>query len=63
MEDYLESSPTANEASNKAKDRVNILALGGFQLTKIVSNVPSIPIEVHPNSDTRTTEEKEIPTA
>ena len=63
MDDYLESSPTANEASNKAKDLVKMLALGGFKLTKFVSNVPSIPIEVDPNSDTRTTEEKEIPTA
>ena len=40
-----------------------MLALGGFKLTKFVSNVPSIPIEVDPNTDTRTTEEKEIPTA
>ena len=63
MDDYLESSPTAIEASNKAKDLVKMLALGGFKLTKFVSNVPSIPIEVDPNSDTRTTEEKEIPTA
>ena len=63
MDDYLESSPTADEASNKAKDLVKMLALGGFKLTKFVSNVPSIPIEVDPNSDTRTTEEKEIPTA
>ena len=63
MDDYLESSPTAIEASNKAKDLVKMLALGGFKLTKFVSNVPSIPIEVDPNSDTRITEEKEIPTA
>ena len=62
MDDYLESSPTANEASNKAKDLVKMLAIGGFKLTKFVSNVPSIPIEVDPNRDTRTTEEKEIPT-
>ena len=63
MDDYLKSSPTAIEASNKADDLVEMLALGGFKLTKFVSNVPSIPIEVDPNSDTRTTEEKENPTA
>ena len=63
MDDYLESSPTANEASNKAKDLVKMLALGGFKLTKFVSNVPSSPIEVDPSSDNRTTEEKENPTA
>ena len=62
MDDYLESSPTAIEASNKPKDLVKMLALGGFKLTKFVSNVPSIPIEVDPSSDSRTTEEKEIPT-
>ena len=63
MDDYIESSPTANEASNKAKDLVKMLALGRFKQTKAVSNAPSIPIEVDPNSDTRTKEEKEIPTA
>ena len=59
MDDYLESSSTAN----KAKDLVKMLALGGFKLTKFVSNVPSIPNEVEPNSDNRTTEAKEMPTA
>ena len=39
------------------------LALGGFKLTKFVSNVPSIPVEVEPNSDNETTNAKDIPTA
>ena len=38
-------------------------ALGGFKLTKFVSNVLSIPNEVEPNSDNRTAEAKEMPTA
>ena len=63
MDDYLESGPTVTEASNKAKDLVELFALGGFKLTKFVSNVPSIPIEVEPNSDNETTGAKEIPTA
>ena len=63
MDDYLESSPTANEVSNKAKNLVKMLALGGFKLTKFVSNVPSIPNEVEPKSDNRTTEAKKMPTA
>ena len=67
MGDYLESSPTANEASNKANGLVKVLALSGFKVTKFVSNVPvpSIPIEVDPKSDNRTTveKEKESPTA
>ena len=57
MNDYLESSPTVSEASSKAKDIVKLLALGGFKLTKFVSKVPSIPVEVEPNSDNRTTDE------
>ena len=40
-----------------------MLALGGLKLTKSVSNVPSIPNELDPNSDHRTTEEKEIQSA
>ena len=63
MDDYLESSPTVTEASNKAKDLVKLLALGGFKLTKFVSNVPSFPVEVEPNSDNETTDAKKIPTA
>ena len=30
MDDYIESSPTANEVFNKPKDLVKMLALGGF---------------------------------
>ena len=43
MDDYLESSSTVEEATRKAKDLVTLLSLGGFKLTKFVSNVPSIP--------------------
>ena len=46
MHDYLESSPTAEEATRKAKDLVNLLSLGGFKL------------EADPTSPT---EGKEIP--
>ena len=42
MDNYLESSPTA-EVIRKAKDLVKWLSLGGFKLTKFVSNVPTIP--------------------
>ena len=60
MDDYLESSPTAEEATRKAKDLVNLLSLGGFKLTKFVSNVPTIPpqLEADPTSPT---EGKQIP--
>ena len=42
MDDYLESSPTINEATKKAQDLVEMLAKGGFNLTKFVSNVPRL---------------------
>ena len=46
MDDYLESSPTVEEASNKAKDLVTMLAKGGFNLTKFVSNIEHLPAEL-----------------
>ena len=60
MDDYLESSPTAEKATQKAKDLVKLLSLGGFKLTKFVSNVPTIPpqLEADPTSPT---EGKKIP--
>ena len=50
MVDYLESSPTINEATKKAQDLVEILSRGGFNLTKFVSNVPSLVNSVDPKS-------------
>ena len=61
MDDYLESSPTAEEASNKAKDLVIILAKGGFKLTKFVFNVDQLPTELEPNLTPN--QEKAIPSA
>ena len=48
MDDYLESSPTINEATKKAQDLVEMLAKGGFNLTKFVSNVPGLVKIVDP---------------
>ena len=50
MDDYLQSSLTVEEATRKAKDIVTLLSLGGFKLTKFVSNVPSIPAKLEPDS-------------
>ena len=50
MNDYLESSPTVNEATKKAQDLVEMLAKGGFKLTKFVSNVSSLVNNVDPKS-------------
>ena len=60
MDDYLESSPTIEEATRKAKDLVKLLSLGGFKLTKFVSNVRTIPPQVE-TDPTIPTETKEIP--
>ena len=54
MDDYLESSLTVDEATRKAKDLVTLLSLGGFKLTKFVSNVPSIPAKLEPGSNAPT---------
>ena len=59
-DDYLESSPTIEEATRKAKDLVKLLSLGGFKLTKFVSNVRTIPPQVE-TDPTIPTETKEIP--
>ena len=60
MDDYLESSLTVEEATWKAENLVTLLSLGGFKLTKFVSNVPSIPGKLEPVSNAPT-EVKEIP--
>ena len=60
MDDYLESSPTIEEATRKAKDLVKLLSLGGFKLTQFVSNVRTIPPQVE-TDPTTPTETKEIP--
>ena len=53
-DDYLESSPTVNEAAKKAQDLVEMLAKGGFKITKFVSNVPSLVNNVDANSQLST---------
>ena len=48
MDDHLESSPTVNKATKKAQDLIEMLAKGGFNLTKFVSNVPGLVKIVDP---------------
>ena len=61
MDDYLESRPTVEEDSNRAKDLVKLLARGGFKRTKFVSNVSKLPTEHEP--DLTSNREKTIPSA
>ena len=61
MDGYLESSPTVEEASNKAKDMVALLAKSGFNLTKFVSNITHLPAELQQSGELTPTDEKVIP--
>ena len=61
MDDYLESSPTVEEASNKAKDLVALLAKGGFNLTKFVANINHLSAELQQSGELAPTDEKVIP--
>ena len=61
MDDYLESSPTVEEASNKAKDLVTMLAKGGFNLTKFVSNIGHLPAELQRSGKSAPADAKVIP--
>ena len=62
MDDYLESSPTADEATQKEKDLVKLLSLGGFNLTKFVSNDRYILQQIEPNSECQPNDGKQLPT-
>ena len=62
MDDYLESSPTANAATQKAKDLVKLLSLGRLNLTKFVSNDPNILQQVEPNCECQYLNDKQLPT-
>ena len=63
MDDYLESSPTADEATQKGKDLVKLLSLGGFNIMKFVSNDDqNILQDIEPNSECQPNDGKQLPT-
>ena len=47
MGDYLDSLPTPELALKRSKDLVEVLAKGGFKLTKFASNVPALTAELN----------------
>ena len=57
---YLESSPTAEEAIQKDKDPTKLISIGGFKLTKFMSNDPNILHQIEPNSDSQTNDGKPL---
>ena len=62
MDDYVESGPTAEEATQKAKDLVKLLSLCGFNLTKFVSKDPKILQQIDSNSEYQPNDGKQLPT-
>ena len=51
MDDYVDSFPEPEKALKLSKDLVELLKLGGFKLTKFVSNVKEIQKELCTSSD------------
>ena len=54
MDEYLESSPTDEETPQKAKDVVELLSVGGFNLSEFVPNDPNILQQIELNSECQT---------
>ena len=59
MDDYLESSPTADEAAQKAKDLVKMLSKGGFKLTKFIYDT-KILNRIEPDSENQINDGKQL---
>ena len=60
MDYYLESSPTAEEDAQKAKDLVKLLSIGGFNFTKFVSNDSKILNQIEPDSKNQNNDGKQL---
>ena len=46
MDDYLDSVESPERALNRAKELMHLLLLGGFKLTKFVSNAPNLADQI-----------------
>ena len=60
LDDYLESSPTTGETVQKAKYLTKLLSIGGFKLTKFMSNDPNILQQIEPNSNSQINDGKPL---
>ena len=58
MDDYLDSVESPERALKRSKELVQLLHLGGFKLTKFVSNVPNLADRI--DGSTQSTEPKVI---
>ena len=51
MDDYLDSFARPDKALSASQELVEMLKLGGFKLTKFISNVPNLAQTVDPSTD------------
>ena len=58
MDDYLDSAESPERALKRSKELVHLLHLGGFKLTKFVSNVPNLADRI--DGSTQSTKPKVI---
>ena len=58
MDDYVDSVESPERALKRSKELVHLLHLGGFKLTKFVSNVPNLADQI--DGSTQSTEPKVI---
>ena len=56
MDDYLDSTESPEKATKRSKELVHLLHLGGYRLTKFVSNVPNLADQI--NGSPQSTEPK-----
>ena len=53
MGDYFESVEMPERALNRSKELVHLLHLGGFKLTKFVSNLPNLADQIDGSSQSK----------
>ena len=62
MDDYLESCPRAEDATQKTKGLVELLSVGGFNLSKFVPKDTNILQQIELSSECQTNDGKLFPT-
>ena len=63
MDDYLDSFQNRDDALKLGRDLVSLLKLGGFHLTKFVSNVPDVTTGLDPDNRESNSSVKDICTS
>ena len=63
MDDYLDSFQNRDDALKLGRDLISLLKLGGFRLTKFVSNVPDVTTALDPDNRESNSSIKDICTS